>query len=47
MNDSEMADLLSKLLECSEAQVTLLTAISLKLDDLNLGIATAVDGSAG
>lgn len=44
MNESETADLLRKLVESSNAQVELLTAISAKLDDLNLGIATVADG---
>ena len=44
MNESETSDLLQLLVEGSELQVELLTAISAKLDDLNLGIATVADG---
>lgn len=44
MEDPETVDLLRRLLEQSEAQVTLLTAMSAKLDELNQGIATVADG---
>jgi hypothetical protein len=47
MEDSETSDLLKKLLEQSEAQVALLTAMSAKLDEINQGIATVADGVIG
>lgn len=47
MEDSETSDLLRRLLEQSEAQVTLLTAMSAKLDEMNQGIATVADGVIG
>jgi len=47
MNDSEISGLLTRLVEQSESQVALLTAISAKLDELNQGIATVADGVIG
>lgn len=47
MEDSEISGLLTRLVEQSESQVTLLAAISAKLDELNQGIATVADGVIG
>ena len=47
MDDPEILGLLTRLVEQSESQVTLLTAISAKLDELNQGIATVADGVIG
>lgn len=47
MEDSEIQDLLRSIVEQSESQVALLTAISAKLDEMNQGIATVADGVIG
>jgi len=44
MDDRETRDLLKRLVELSESQVTLLTDVKGKLDELILGIGTVADG---